>query len=205
MEMQSPKKRNKTSIFRNLKGLTQEQAAKTLKTGKSNISNMESEKHSPSEPYQKLLNIAPNEFVFTVLPSEKILLKLNMLNFCIEKTEKDTTYRTFHKNFVHEELSDTEYESSPYPEIIGEFNGTDIYFFKSAFEIPELSIKSSDKLPVVPKLYYKDNALILYRKSFSEFKIARVSEHGTKLLSVTENEPHPDISKVDIIGEILIK
>ena len=201
------KKKNKAMFYRRLKGMTQQNAADILKTGKSNVANMESEKFGPSEGYQKLLNLTPRELNAPLLSMESVLDGKNIIHHSVSPSNYPKNPFGHERKKVFETLENPSFQKniSYLPKIAGEINGTDIFVLKSEFEIPELSIKKGDIFLVMPKLCYNDGTVVLYRKTRSKLSIATVCENGTELLSLTDENSRPDICSVEIIGEIITK
>ena len=205
--MQSPKRKNKASVYRRLAGMTQSDVAKILKTGKSNIANMESEKHFPSEAYRKLLKVTPDELTSKAVAVTGSLNHKNVFQFCVTENPSQTQYKPLHNSKVSEELFESK-DSLNSDAVLspgGELDGTDVYIWKSEQDFLSLDIVKGSRIPVIPRTSYNDGDIILCRRTLTKFSVAKVSDGGTRLLSVEENEPHPDICTVDIIGEIIIK
>ena len=201
------KKKNKAVLYRRLKGMTQQNVADILRTGKSNIANMESEKFNLSETYKKLLEITPREARQLLFSMEKALNIQNISRIRDNLTNcKGNIFipvRT--KVFDSLESPSSEKSISSNPVFAGEFNGTDIFAWKSEFELPELNIKKGKIFPIVPKFFYDDGSIVLYRETRRKFKVAKVLENGTILLSLTDENSYLHILEIEIIGEIITK
>ncbi len=207
--MRSALKKNRTSFYRRLKGMTQAEAAEILNTCKSNIANMESENHFPSEAYRKLLNIAPRELTAPLMPTEKYLRARNLYHLFVGGSEEELSYENPSCEDILKAFPDFSVfkvkNSKFHLEIKGEYNETAVYAWKSDFDFPAISVKKGDVLPVIPRLAYKDGAIILHRPTNNKLNVAILSENGTCLLAASENEENPDICLVEIIGEIITK
>ena len=206
--MQSSKKKNHASLYRRLKGLTQTQVAEILNTGKSNISNMESERQAPSKAYKRVLNIAPNELSDSFYPMNEILNKSNLKHFSVKGKEQHEIKPIPDRDTVLEQIAYFQKnELSPdimgdwIPPVAGTFDGTDVLMWTSDKNFDECQIKCGEKVPVIPRLSYPDGAFVLYRETRNVFKVGKISDNGTTLLSVSENN-HPDICKAEILGLI---
>ena len=205
--MISSKKRNKTYFYRRLSDMTQQNAADILNSVKSNVANMESEKHIPSEIYRKFLKMTPRQLLSPLLTMEHTFYSALINRFCSDLTENGEFLKLHKRKAVFDSLCDNppEKNNAYQLKLVGEFNGTDVYAWKTDFDIPSLKIKRNSVLPVMPRLIYTDGSVILYRYTLSKYKVAKIFGNGEEFLSLIENEPAPILNEIEIIGEIILK
>lgn len=203
--MISSEKKNKASAYRRLKDMTQQDVADILNTVKSNVANMESEDHSPSEAYRKILGLTPRELTAPLLSMGKALCAENILHYSVAPSENSESFLLPKRKEVFEKLGEISFSKGygSHLQPIGEAGGTDIYAWQAYADFPSEKIKKGEVFAVVPKLYYNDGVLLLCRETLSKYTPVKLAENGTVLLSLTDDEQNPNIAEVEIIGEII--
>lgn len=190
--MIKPKRSNKTASYRKLTGKTGSQLAKILNEGKSNISNMESEKGHPVSDYLRVLNLTEDELtapIFPILPhlrEEHTPVKVSQSGITYT-TRRTNEYGVLNEGFNPEILRDKE-------------NSTDYYVFYADKDYTSLNIKKDCPFKVYPSPSYKKGDYVLFKHSLRSYSAGKIVDKST-ILSIPDKTEYNIIS-TEIIGKI---
>lgn len=197
------KKKNKMSLFRKARGMTQSEVGKILLCKKSNISNMESEKGSPTEAYKIVLNIAPTELDdYLGDYTKRLFLDGNLVQnppqHCKPKKKVIVNMPT---DFDRNKL---EYHGDKaLPTYRDDVSKTDLLVLEKHRAYPSINIKEDEILFIRPSLSYKDRKTVVYQENFDTFELAVVSDKGNKLVPVDNSLPIIDFWDVTVLGYLV--
>lgn len=190
--MIKPKRRNKTASYRKLTGKTGSQLAEILNEGKSNISNMESEKGHPVSDYLRILNLTEDELTTPIFP---ILPHLREEHTPTRRSNSGITYTTRRANDYG-----TLNEGSN-PEILRDKeNDTDYYVFYADKDYTALNIKKDCPFKVYPSPSYKKGDYVLFKHSLRSYSAGKIVDKST-IMSIPDKTKYNIIS-TEILGKI---
>ena len=179
--MIKPKRSNKTASYRKLTGKTGSQLAEILNEGKSNISNMESEKGHPVSDYLRILNLTEDELTAPIFP---ILPHLREEHTPVKVSQSGITYTTRRTTEI---LRDIE-------------NDTDYYVFYADKDYTALNIKKDCPFKVYPSPNYKKGDYVLFKHSLRSYLAGKIMDKST-ILSIPDKTEYKIIS-TEILGKI---
>lgn len=197
------KKKNNISLFRRALGMTQSEAGEILRCKKSNISNMESEKGTPTEAYKTILNIAPTELDDHLTDyTKRLFLDGNLVQNPPQHCKpKRTVTVKMPTDFDRNKLK--YHGSGALPIYRDDLSKTDLMVLEKHRAYPSINIKEDEILFIRPSLSYKDKKTVVYQENLNTFELATVSDKGNKLIPVDKSLPIINFWDVTVLGYLV--